>query len=182
MTTAPAEGWTDDRVEVLKAAWLDGESCSQIARKLGGVTRNAVIGKISRLGLSGKSGRVRAKPSAPAGIKRSYAKGADEHDHSRRAQRVKAQIAVLTKPAVADVPAPTFTAFDVTETAKTVLDLQPRDCRFPVGGGFGAEQLHCGAPAPAGSVYCPCHRAIAFTAARGMDRDLERGVRWMASR
>ena len=53
--------WTDDRVAVLTKLWAEGLSASQIAKKLGGVTRNAVIGKVHRLGLSG-----RAKPSNPA--------------------------------------------------------------------------------------------------------------------
>jgi hypothetical protein len=53
--------WTDDRVTTLKKLWLDGLSASQIAKQLGGVTRNAVIGKVHRLGLSG-----RAAPSQPA--------------------------------------------------------------------------------------------------------------------
>src|ERR1700741_1556552 len=55
-------GWTDERVELLKKLWQDGHSASQIAKQLGGVTRNAVIGKVHRLGLSG-----RAAPSTPAG-------------------------------------------------------------------------------------------------------------------
>ena len=54
-------GWTDERVENLKKLWQDGLSASQIAKQLGGVTRNAVIGKVHRLGLSG-----RATPSKPA--------------------------------------------------------------------------------------------------------------------
>ena len=53
--------WSDDRVTTLSKLWLDGLSASQIAQQLGGVTRNAVIGKVHRLGLSG-----RAAPSAPA--------------------------------------------------------------------------------------------------------------------
>ena len=58
MTTA---SWTEDRVGALKKLWLEGQSASQIAKELGGVTRNAVIGKVHRLGLSG-----RAAPSQPA--------------------------------------------------------------------------------------------------------------------
>src|ERR1044071_4151639 len=46
--------WTDERVELLKKLWQDGLSASQIAAELGGVTRNAVIGKVHRLGLSGR--------------------------------------------------------------------------------------------------------------------------------
>src|SRR5579862_8446583 len=56
-----AMGWTEERVEILKKLWLDGLSASQIAKQLGGATRNAVIGKVHRLGLSG-----RAAPSHPS--------------------------------------------------------------------------------------------------------------------
>ena len=48
-------GWTDERVELLKKLWADGLSASQIAAELGGITRNAVIGKVHRLGLSGRA-------------------------------------------------------------------------------------------------------------------------------
>src|SRR5258708_561821 len=44
--------WTDERVETLKKLWTDGLSASQIAAELGGITRNAVIGKVHRLGMS----------------------------------------------------------------------------------------------------------------------------------
>src|SRR5881227_2604841 len=50
-----AMSWTDERVEILKKLWADGLSASQIAAELGGVTRNAVIGKVHRLGLSGRA-------------------------------------------------------------------------------------------------------------------------------
>ena len=57
-------GWTDERVANLKKLWLDGLSASQIAKQLGGVTRNAVIGKVHRLGLSGRA--APSQPSRPA--------------------------------------------------------------------------------------------------------------------
>ncbi len=47
-------GWTDTRTERLKALWADGRSASEIADLLGEVTRNAVIGKVHRLGLAGR--------------------------------------------------------------------------------------------------------------------------------
>ena len=53
--------WSDDRVEQLKTLWTEGLSASQIARALGGVTRNAVIGKVHRLGLAGRAGPARAE-------------------------------------------------------------------------------------------------------------------------
>lgn len=56
--------WSDERVEVLKKLWGEGQSASQIAKELGGVTRNAVIGKVHRLGLSNRT--VAGKPAAAA--------------------------------------------------------------------------------------------------------------------
>ena len=62
--------WTDERVEQLKKMWSEGQSASQIAKELGGVTRNAVIGKVHRLGLSNRAGAgatgEEAEASAPA--------------------------------------------------------------------------------------------------------------------
>ncbi|MCC0076520.1 MAG: GcrA cell cycle regulator [Rhodobacter sp.] len=56
--------WTDERVELLKQMWADGKSASQIAKELGSVTRNAVIGKVHRLGLSSRGGDATAAPGA----------------------------------------------------------------------------------------------------------------------
>jgi GcrA cell cycle regulator len=61
--------WTDERVEVLKKMWGDGQSASQIAKELGGVTRNAVIGKVHRLGLSNRATASGAAKSATATAK-----------------------------------------------------------------------------------------------------------------
>lgn len=59
--------WTDERVETLKRMWAEGQSASQIAKELGGVTRNAVIGKVHRLGLSNRvGGKDEDEPEAPA--------------------------------------------------------------------------------------------------------------------
>ncbi len=58
--------WTDERVELLKKMWTEGQSASQIAKELGGVTRNAVIGKVHRLGLSNRAGDPAPAPAAPA--------------------------------------------------------------------------------------------------------------------
>ena len=51
--------WTDDRTTILTQCWQDGLSASQIAQRLGGVTRNAVIGKVHRLGLAGRANTSR---------------------------------------------------------------------------------------------------------------------------
>ena len=58
-------GWNDERVELLKKLWSEGLSASQIAGRLGSVTRNAVIGKVHRLGLSGRATTSRMKSHRP---------------------------------------------------------------------------------------------------------------------
>ncbi|MAJ79577.1 GcrA family cell cycle regulator [Sulfitobacter sp. TMED3] len=65
--------WTDDRVEILKKMWGEGQSASQIAKELGGVTRNAVIGKVHRLGLSNRTATA-APAAAPTAAAKPEAK------------------------------------------------------------------------------------------------------------
>ena len=73
--------WTDERVETLKKMWSDGQSASQIAKELGGVTRNAVIGKVHRLGLSNRAGGPLEAPTAgSAPVLRSEADAAGDDD------------------------------------------------------------------------------------------------------
>jgi GcrA cell cycle regulator len=57
--------WTDERVELLKKLWADGLSASRIAAELGGVSRNSVIGKVHRLGLSGRATSASASVPRP---------------------------------------------------------------------------------------------------------------------
>jgi GcrA cell cycle regulator len=70
--------WTDERVETLKTMWAEGKSASQIAKELGGITRNAVIGKVHRLGLSHRNGGPGEPEDAEAAL--DPADGADAGD------------------------------------------------------------------------------------------------------
>lgn len=82
--------WTDERVETLKRMWNEGQSASQIAKELGGVTRNAVIGKVHRLGLSnrvgGKDDEDAAPAPAPASAQASRPEPAPRPDPAPRAE------------------------------------------------------------------------------------------------
>jgi len=94
--------WTDERVETLKKLWADGLSASQIAKQLGGVTRNAVIGKVHRLGLSG-----RAAPSRPTRRVAAPKLAPRQRSASTPAQAgTKAKISNGGVPAMARPPAP----------------------------------------------------------------------------
>jgi len=86
--------WTDERVELLKKMWGEGQSASQIAKELGGVTRNAVIGKVHRLGLSNRTAGAAAKPAAPAATpvaKEAAAKPAPKSDPAPKPASARAK-------------------------------------------------------------------------------------------
>ncbi|MDT8328556.1 MAG: GcrA family cell cycle regulator [Roseovarius sp.] len=70
--------WNDERVELLKKMWGEGQSASQIAKELGGVTRNAVIGKVHRLGLSNRNGSGGTAATATTASTDAKAKAAPE--------------------------------------------------------------------------------------------------------
>lgn len=91
--------WTDERVETLKKMWAEGKSASQIAKELGGVTRNAVIGKVHRLGLSNRTPAAKPAEEAPA------AKPVEETTR-RPAAAARPEPAARPDPAPAETPRP----------------------------------------------------------------------------
>ena len=151
--------WTNERVETVRALWADGKSFRQIAMALGdGVTRNAVCGKIHRLGLMGRPKReglvapAHPMPRAPK--------------HRRwlvmRAQRVAPapEIEIDTRPLVEDdailLPMSLRVSF---------ADLHPGMCKFPLGDPQTKEFRFCGAPAASGP-YCGFHHRLAYDVIR----------------
>ena len=98
--------WTDERVELLKKMWSEGQSASQIAKELGGVTRNAVIGKVHRLGLSNRVGAApepapKATAADPAPKPAAPARGASKPAAPAASAAPRAE-----KPAADPAPAP----------------------------------------------------------------------------
>ncbi|PVA11272.1 GcrA cell cycle regulator [Pelagivirga sediminicola] len=102
--------WSDDRVELLKKMWGEGQSASQIAKELGGVTRNAVIGKVHRLGLSNRNGGAAAAAPAQAAPAAAPAEpeAAAERQSAKAAPKpaAKPAKAPAAKPAAKAEPAP----------------------------------------------------------------------------
>jgi len=144
--------WTEDRIQTLARLWQEGASASQIARSLGGVTRNAVIGKIHRLGLSG-----RAKPSPPVA---QLAKPKQERrPRSVRAASPPRCIVASIGAAPAGPPAMTGLA--------TMVSVRRSQCRWPIGDPLADDFRLCGRPAERGA-YCAPHGALAY---RPSDRD-----------
>jgi GcrA cell cycle regulator len=176
-----AMSWTDERVELLRKLWLDGLSASRIAAELdGGVTRNAVIGKVHRLGLSGRD-----KGAMPINAARSRMKTqndtamqdgiVDEHDTAMAVNGNTAlalQARPMTMPhiqrALEDVLVP------ITEHV-TIMELRESMCRWPMGDPTSTEFRYCGGKRPIGEgPYCPLHSRMAYQPAQ--DRRRERRI------
>lgn len=174
--------WTDERVSTLKKLWLDGLSASQVARALGGVTRNAVIAKVHRLGMSD-----RPKPAAPKLAPRPMA---EVMTRAPKAALVKAGPSMETKTgpyeqrvvkaaiaeALKTAPEPVKRG-ELTPTA-TIFNLTVHACRWPIGNPSADNFGFCGRRRERGS-YCEIHarRATGRAPSGLQDRNLLRGVR-----
>jgi GcrA cell cycle regulator len=143
-------GWTDERVETLKKLWLDGLSASQIAKQLGGVTRNAVIGKVHRLGLSG-----RAAPSHPS--RTTFKAPRPPRPISMPQPRPRA-----LEPRAHAVPAPRPTPYVELPGTATVLTLGAHMCKWPIGDPSSDDFTFCGRRASEERPYCVDHAQMAY--------------------
>ena len=113
--------WTDERVELLKKMWGEGQSASQIAKELGGVTRNAVIGKVHRLGLSNRAGAGAAAPApAPSAKPEVKPAAAAAPETAEPRPETRAKPAPRPEPEVEATPEPE-TAAPVAETRPAAL-------------------------------------------------------------
>ena len=149
--------WTDDRIETLKRYWQDGFSASQIAQKLGGVTRNAVIGKVHRLGLSGRattsrraiSTRTRAQASRRLARRRPKGRGF-------RYARSPIRLAPERPPILPELgPAP--------PSPVTLQSLTTLSCRWPEGDPKAPDFHFCGRiKCRVDTPYCDHYAAISF--------------------
>ena len=155
--------WTDDRVEILKKLWADGLSASQIAGELGGVTRNAVIGKVHRLGLSG---RAKAPGSSAKRAKR-VPRASGYNRPARAVSRSGGQRNVATaasRPQLEDMVAP--------EPKKlTLVQLTERCCKWPHGDPATDEFYFCGHGIKEDSPYCEYHSRLAYQPLTDRRRD-----------
>ncbi len=153
-------GWTDERVETLKKLWLDGLSASQIAKQLGGVTRNAVIGKVHRLGLSG-----RATPSQPQRPVFKAPRAPRPAVAAAPAPRRPAEPVVIEAAAAIAAPAsavPAVAAFNEEPGSATVLTLGAHMCKWPIGDPSSDGFTFCGRRSEREGPYCSEHARVAY--------------------
>ncbi len=181
--------WTDERVETLKRMWGEGQSASQIAKELGGVTRNAVIGKVHRLGLSNRVGGKDDEEEAPAVVAAPVAARPEPAPRVEPQERVEPPRPVAAAPASNVTPLPIRKAIipagqplppqpslneispealasvrEVEKRAKrlTLMELTERTCKWPIGDPATDDFWFCGLPSIPGKPYCEAHVGVAF--------------------
>ena len=158
--------WTEERVEQLKKLWTEGHSASQIANQLGGVTRNAVIGKVHRLGLSG-----RATPSRPVKRPPRLARPKPAPQRVERPETTTPEVAApqpqqpTTLPAVAKSTEPLDPVKLANGDFASVLNIRESMCKWPIGDPADPKFAFCGRKADCGP-YCSEHAKVAFQPAR----------------
>lgn len=161
--------WTDERVELLKKLWAEGLSASQIAAELGGVTRNAVIGKVHRLNLSGRAKSANSsprprKPRAPGGARRHVTVGNTALKAQPRAHPVARRAAIADPDVVVPI-----------SLRASILSLTETTCKWPHGDP-GTEGFNfCGHRSKEGSPYCDYHSRIAYQPIADRRRDRRNG-------
>jgi GcrA cell cycle regulator len=130
--------WTDDRVALLKKLWGEGKTAAEIAKELGGVTRNAVIGKAHRLKLSNRVSPIQQNKKPVA------------------APKAPAEKKLLKSPVIAQ---------DENREKVSLMDLGARMCRWPIGDPREESFGFCGCASMAGLPYCGEHAKVAYQAA-----------------
>lgn len=175
--------WNDERVELLRKMWMDGLSASQIAGELGnGITRNAVIGKVHRLGLSG---RVKTMSNAPARPRTQQPRAPRANPAPRRAPNgagVVGNVALAYSFRAAPAPRPIEDVVAPICEPVTIMELREGMCRWPLGDPATPEFRYCGGKAEIGVTYCPYHSRMAYQPAqdRRRERDRERRAQQQA--
>ncbi len=178
--------WTDERVEALKTMWGEGKSASQIAKELGGVTRNAVIGKVHRLGLSNRGAAAAeaaeearpaeavaptppeppaAEPEVAVEVVTPAAPRPVREPVPLNRARISADQPLPPQPSTSEISAEALA--NLAEVAKrskklSLMQLTERTCKWPVGDPATEEFWFCGLPAAPGKPYCEAHVAVAF--------------------
>ena len=169
--------WTDERVATLTKMWGEGQSASQIAKELGGVTRNAVIGKVHRLGLSNRAtggtkpaakGKAAAKPAVrakPAAKAKAAPAATPKPVLPARKAIIPAGQPLPPQPSANEIsPEALASVREVEKKAKKIslMELTERTCKWPIGDPATDEFWFCGLTSEPGKPYCEAHVGVAF--------------------
>ena len=184
--------WSDERVAILKKMWLEGSSASEIAKELGNITRNAVIGKVHRLGMSNRDTNNLKSGSSTSNAKKSARRGRPPKVNKEEKKRGRPHKLkdIGDFPGALDVKEKSTTssakemrldenktkvASDLSEeTLQNILkvemkskkislmELTERTCKWPIGDPATDTFWFCGHESEPGKPYCKTHISIAF--------------------
>ena len=184
--------WNDERVAILKKMWLEGNSASEIAKELGNITRNAVIGKVHRLGLSNRDTNVSKSGSSSKTITKSVKRGRPPKANTETKKRGRPQ--KLKEPKnlreiiddkdqsinslanaknsndsnleiVSDLTEETLKKLlnvEMKSKKISLMELTERTCKWPIGDPATDTFWFCGHESEPGKPYCKTHISIAF--------------------
>lgn len=162
--------WTDERVSRLAKLWAEGLSASQIAEDLGGVTRNAVIGKVHRLGLSGRdkpagksNAAARRKPAArPAAAASGNSSSNPTRPRTTTRTVGNTALKVEVEEEVIFQPKPELDLVVPLSRKLTLLELTEATCKWPTGDPTMPGFSFCGHTSKDDKPYCDYHNKLAF--------------------
>lgn len=143
--------WTDERVALLKRLWGEGKTAAEIAKLIGGVTRNAVIGKAHRLKLSGRVSPIQENGEISSPVARAPRKVSEP-----RAKKV------TTRDIIAPVIMPKIEEDFCVGAGVQLVELREGMCRWPVGDPKEEGFKFCGGKSAEGVPYCDHHCRIAY--------------------
>ncbi|MBN9070018.1 MAG: GcrA family cell cycle regulator [Rhizobiales bacterium] len=159
--------WTDERVEQLKKLWAEGLSASQIAAQLGGVSRNAVIGKVHRLHLSSRGRATNATPRAKKTAQAAPAKVQAKPSPSPRVVTASIGATALqaqfdAEPIARQQLRPTADVVVPISRRLQLVQLSEKTCKWPNGDPLSEDFNFCGNDVGENGPYCGFHSSIAF--------------------
>ncbi|TMJ34916.1 MAG: GcrA cell cycle regulator [Alphaproteobacteria bacterium] len=149
--------WTDERVEVLARLWAEGHSASQIAAELGGITRNAVIGKVHRLGLAGRA----KSPTSSAPRPRKPRGSSHMLRVSRPAMRGNTALAHAYDLEMEPQAELVDNVIPLGQR-RSLLELTEETCRWPIGDPGAPDFFFCGGASITSLPYCAYHSRVAY--------------------
>ena len=137
-------GWNEEKVTKLKELWGKGNTASQIAEIIGGISRNAVIGKAHRLNLSSK-----IKTRSVSSTQNAYENAGENSLKQRRGRRSKFQSLIIEKD------------FE-PENPKKLEELDENSCKWPIGHPEEEKFYFCGRSSLKDFSYCKLHLLYAY--------------------